>query len=199
MLCLTDPEGKREYDESLGRSPAETTEDEPRTTLQYLVSKGIIKRAQVAEIEHFRRGSWTFTPGCRHTDEACRTRGRHACTRDRAASSLCGPRRHAAEDTVLDQVPRRVIKKFSCLPLFEDRGRLLVVCIDEPSMQLEDEIRLRFGMPMRAVLAVPRSVNQAIAKYYAPGMREEASGGEPEARKAIKGRCVCEESRCRET
>jgi type II secretory ATPase GspE/PulE/Tfp pilus assembly ATPase PilB-like protein len=78
------------------------------------------------------------------------------------------------EDNVLDMIPRRVIKRHSCLPLFEDRGRMLVACVDEPSHELEDEIRLRCGIPMRAVLAVPRAVNQAIAKYYAPGMREEA-------------------------
>jgi type II secretory ATPase GspE/PulE/Tfp pilus assembly ATPase PilB-like protein len=79
------------------------------------------------------------------------------------------------EDDVLDKVPRRVIKTHTCLPLFEDRGRLLVACVDEPSPALEDEMRLRFGMPMRAVLAVPRGVNQAIAKYYAPGMRDDAA------------------------
>ncbi len=79
------------------------------------------------------------------------------------------------EDDVLDKIPRRVVKKHSCLPLFEDRGRMLVACIDEPSPALEDEIRMRCGHPMRAVLAVPRSINQAIAKYYAPGMRDEAA------------------------
>lgn len=188
MLCLTDPEGKREYDESLGRSPAEITEDEPRTTLQYLVSKGIIKRAQVAEIEHFAEAR-----GLSHRDAVIQMKLAEPADATRAlATELRLPyvdlEDMLPEDTVLDQVPRRVIKKFSCLPLFEDRGRLLVVCIDEPSMQLEDEIRLRFGMPMRAVLAVPRSVNQAIAKYYAPGVREESAGGEPEApAKSSKG------------
>ena len=92
------------------------------------------------------------------------------------------------EDNVLDMIPRRVVKKHSCLPLFEDRGRLLVACIDEPSPALEDEIRMRCGHPMRAVLAVPRAVNQAIAKYYAPGMRDEATAAEePEEKTTSKG------------
>lgn len=79
------------------------------------------------------------------------------------------------DDSVLDRIPRRVVKRHSCLPLFEDRGCILVACSDEPSHELEEEIRIRCGVPMRAVLAVPRSINQAIAKYYAPGMREEAA------------------------
>src|SRR5262249_37657247 len=40
---------------------------------------------------------------------------------------------------------------------------------------LEDEIRLRFGLPIRPVIATPSSITQGIAKYYAPGLRKEAS------------------------
>jgi hypothetical protein len=38
---------------------------------------------------------------------------------------------------------------------------------------------------MRPVLALPRAINQAIAKYYAPGMRDEpAAAEEPASAKA---------------
>ena len=53
---------------------------------------------------------------------------------------------------------------------------LLVACAHEPDPELEDEIRLRSGLPMRAVIATPRSVRQGIAQFYAPGMRDEARG-----------------------
>ncbi|MGV2341404.1 MAG UNVERIFIED_CONTAM: hypothetical protein LVR18_47985 [Planctomycetaceae bacterium] len=56
---------------------------------------------------------------------------------------------------------------------------------DEPSHELEEEIRIRCSIPMRPVLALPRAINQAIAKYYAPGMRDEpAAAEEPAAAKA---------------
>ena len=58
--------------------------------------------------------------------------------------------------------------------MFVDDDRLLVACIDMPEHELEDEMRLRYGVPMRPVLATPRSISQAISKYYAPGMRDEA-------------------------
>ena len=57
------------------------------------------------------------------------------------------------EDDVLDQLPKNVVKRHTCLPLFEDGGRLLVACADQPSPELEDEVRIRFGVPMRGVLA----------------------------------------------
>ncbi len=175
MLCLTDPDGKLEYDESLGRPPRED-EEEPRTTLQYLANKGLIKRGQISEIEHFAEAR-----GISHRDAVVQMK---LVEPDEATRGLAAELRLSyidledmlPDDDVLDQVPRRTVKKFSCLPLFEDRGRLLVACADDPGMALEDEIRLRFGMPMRAVLAVPRSINQAIAKYYAPGERDEAGG-----------------------
>jgi hypothetical protein len=85
------------------------------------------------------------------------------------------------EDAALDRLPRQVVKRHNCLPLFEDRGKMMVACVDDPTPELEDEIRLRYGMPIRTVLAAPRSIQQGIAKYYAKGMREEATdtGTEP--------------------
>jgi hypothetical protein len=186
MLCLTDPDGKREYDLSLGRDPAETEEEEPATVLQYLVSKNLIKRAQVAEIEKFAEAR-----GLNHRDAVVQMKLVEPVEATRAmAVELRMPyvdlEDMLPEDTVLDQIPRRVVKKHSCLPLFEDRGRLLVACIDEPDHALEDEIRMRSGLPMRAVLAAPRSVNQAIARYYPPGTREEAVVPESSGKSADK-------------
>ena len=188
MLCLTDPDGKHEYDLSLGRAPSATIDEEPKTILEYLVSKGLVKRSQVSEIEHFAEAR-----GLNLRDAVVQMKLVEPVEATRA---LAVERRlpfvdledMLPEDSVLDLFPRRVVKKHSCLPLFEDRGRLLVACIDEPSPALEDEIRMRSGFPMRAVLAVPRSVNQAIAKYYAPGMRDEATTqDEPEAKSSAKG------------
>src|SRR5262249_10672374 len=78
------------------------------------------------------------------------------------------------DDSVLDRVPRNVVKRNSILPLFVDDDQLLVACVHPPSLELEEELRLRFEMPARCVLATPLAINQGIAKYYAPGARQEA-------------------------
>ena len=175
MLCLTDPDGKRDYDRSLGREPLVTDEEEPQTVLEYLIGKNLIKRSQVSEIEYFAEAR-----GLNHRDAVIQMKLVEPVDATRAlAVELRLPfvdlEDMLPEDSVLDMIPRRVVKKHSCLPLFEDRGLMLVACVDEPSPALEDEIRIRCGHPIRAVLAVPRAVNQAIAKYYAPGMRDESS------------------------
>lgn len=179
MLCLTDPDGKVEYDRSLGREAPAVDESETRTVLQYLVARSLIKRGQVSEIEHFAEAR-----GLSHRDAVIQMKlvePPDAC-RALAAElrlSFADLEDMLPDDSVLDRIPRRVVKRHSCLPLFEDRGCILVACSDEPSHDLEEEIRIRCGVPMRAVLAVPRSINQAIAKYYAPGMREEAAEDVP--------------------
>lgn len=174
MLCLTDPDAKREYDESQGREFAQETSEEPRTVLQFLVAQEIIKRGQLAEVEEF-----ADKRGLSHRDAVVQMKLADVKQATRALAtelrmSFIDLDDMLPEDNVLDQLPRNVVKRHTCLPLFEDRGKLLVACADEPSPDLEDEIRLRYGMPMRGVLALPRSIQQAIAKYYAPGMRDEA-------------------------
>jgi len=175
MLCLTDPNAKREYDESQGRE-VEKTDDGARTMLDHLVDEGVINRSQASEIEHFSEArGLTFRDAVIQMNLADHTQ---------AAKALAAELRvpfvdlddMLPEDDALDRLPRNVVKRHTCLPLFEDRGKMMVACIDHPTPELEDEIRLRYGMPMRTVLALPRSIQQGIAKYYARGMRDEGAG-----------------------
>ncbi|MEY3459548.1 MAG: hypothetical protein RL215_2705 [Planctomycetota bacterium] len=180
MLCLTDPDGKAEYDRGLGRTAPEASDDEPRTVLEYLAARNLIRRGQIAEIEHFAEAR-----GLSHRDAVIQMKLVEPVDASKALAaelrlSWVDLEDMLPDDSVLDRVPRRLVKKYSCLPLFEDRGYLLVACADEPSHALEEEIRIRCSLPMRPVLAIPRAINQAIAKYYAPGMREEAASAEPE-------------------
>ena len=78
------------------------------------------------------------------------------------------------DDDVLDQIPKQFCKRNTLLPLFVDEAVLLVACVEEISHEVEDELRLRFGVPIRRVLAAPKAITSAIAEYYAPGVRDDA-------------------------
>ncbi len=75
------------------------------------------------------------------------------------------------DEEILDQFPQQVAKRNTILPLFIDENVLLVACADQPTHDLEDELRLRFQVPSRWVLATPKSIRNGIIKYYAA--REE--------------------------
>ena len=176
MLCLTDPDRKREYDESLGREFADEEDTAGRRNVaQYLAKKKLIDRAQVKEVANFAEAR-----GLTQRDAVVQMKLADASVATKAYAQELGMsfvdlNDMLPDDNILDQVPRSLVKRHSILPLFKDENVLLVACADEPDPELEDEIRLRFGIPMRPVLAVPLTINQAISKYYAPGMRDEAT------------------------
>ena len=166
MLCLTDPERKREYDEHMGREfEAKRDEFGRAPLLDVLVKQGTISRDQKREVEDY----------CKRTGLS---------ERDAVVQMKLAPPEQAAqalavqlgfsyidlddmlpEDSILGLVPRTLVKKHSFLPLFVDDGRLMIASADQPDHELEEELQLRYGAPVRAVIAAPRAISQAITKY----------------------------------
>lgn len=175
MLCLTDRERKREYDESLGREqPADSVSAGRKPLEDVLVDRGIISVAQKKELKAF-----ADARGLSLRDAAVQMKLTDQETATRALAVELGHpfvdlNEMMPDDSVLDRVPRNLVKRNQILPLFVDDDVLLVACVDEPEPELEQEMQLRFGVPMRAAIATPLAINQGIAKYYAPGMRDEA-------------------------
>lgn len=174
MLCLTDADRKREYDESLGREFEDDARVGTKSIKKFLVGEGHATAEQVTEAESFA--------------EARGLEMRDALVQMKLVSAEIATQAFAAElgfsfvdlnqmmpdDSVLDKVPRMLVKRNACLPLFVDDDTILVACVHEPTPNLEEEFQLRYGVPMRPVMATPLSINQGITKYYAPGMRDEA-------------------------
>ncbi|MCA8984483.1 MAG: hypothetical protein R3C12_16045 [Planctomycetaceae bacterium] len=181
MLCLTDPGRKRDYDESLGREFAESQTGVGKPLLRVLADRGEISKGQIREIEEF-----ADRRGLSHRDAVVQMK---LVNEDKAAMALAEELGRPfvdldsilPDDRVLDMVPRNVVKRNSILPLFIDEDVVLIACIDEPDHEIEDEFRLRFGKPMRAVIGTPRQIHQGIAKYYAPGARDEVQAESYEA------------------
>ncbi len=186
MLCLTDLERKREYDLSLGRE-FEEQEGGPKTMDAILLEHKTISPEQAKEAREYAERT-----GLELRDAFVQLR---MVEPDQAAQALAQelglPYVDLADmlpdDEVLDQVPKATVKQHSILPLFVDQGVLLVACVQLINHELEDELRLRFNMPVRCVLAAPHAINQAIAKHYAQGARDERAAQAAEKESAAKG------------
>jgi hypothetical protein len=178
MLCLTDPERKREYDESLGRV---FEEDESGTVPleRVLVKQGHIDRDQMKEAQDF---SESHGLSMRDAVVQMKLVDDHISTQA-FATELGVPyvelEDMAPEFRILQRLPQPVAKRNSILPLFIDDDVLLVACADEITHELEDELRLRFNLPVRRVLATPRGITAGITRYY--GEMEEMIAAEDEA------------------
>ena len=174
MLCLKDLVRKREYDQSLGREIEETGLADRKSLVEWLVEQGHISAEQGNEAASFAEAR-----GLSLRDAAVQMKLVDAETATRALAEELGLpfldlNNTPPDDSVLDRMPRNVVKRYQILPLFIDDDMLLVACVHESTPDLEEEMRLRYGVPMRAVMATPLAINQAIAKYFAPGMRDEA-------------------------
>lgn len=186
MLCLTDSERKREYDVSLGRV-FEETQSGPRTMETILLEQNHISASQAQEARDYAERT-----GLDLRDAMVQLKIVEPDVAAQALASELGlPYVDLADllpdDDVLDKVPKKVVRQHSILPLFVDDGRLLVACVHLIDHELEDELRLRVGVPVRNVLAAPMAITQAIAKYYAPGARNEAPAPTKENENGKKG------------
>ena len=175
MLCLTDPDRKHEYDESLGREFAEADTISSVSMGSWLVRKKVISRDQLREAESFAEAR-----GLSLRDSVVQMKLVKSPVAARALAqelklSFVDLAETTPDDSVLDKLPRNTVKHHSIMPLFVDDDMLLVACIDEPPHELEDELRLRYEVPIRWVIATPLAMQQAIAKHYAPGMRDSVA------------------------
>jgi hypothetical protein len=187
MLCLTDPERKREYDESLGRV-FEEDESGVVPMERILVKQGHINRDQMKDAQEY---SESHGLSMRDTVVQMKLVDDQISTQA-FATELGVPyvdlEDMAPEFRILKRLPQPVAKRNSILPLFIDDDVLLVACADEITHELEDELRLRFNLPVRRVLATPRGITTGISRYYgemdemiaaedAAGISTEAAAG----------------------
>lgn len=180
MLCLTDLERKREYDTSLGR-PVEEEQAGPKTMDMILLEQNKVSADQIKEAK-----AHADRTGLELRDAMVQLKMiDHDSAAQALAQELGIPFVDLADmvpdDAVLDQVSKQIVKQNSILPLFVDDDKLLVACVHLIDHELEDDLRLRFNVPIRNVLATPHAISQAIGKYYAPGARSEPAAAKAEA------------------
>jgi len=173
MLCLTDAERKREYDVSQGREFEEEETGGRKPLEMILVAKQVISPSQAEEARNHVQKT-----GLDMRDVVVQLKLADQATATQAYAEELGLpfidlTDLVPDDTVLDQVPKKLVKQHSILPLFVDDDVLLIACTHPLESDLEEELRLRLNHPVRAVLATPLNINQGIAKYYAPGARNE--------------------------
>lgn len=187
MLCLTDPERKREYDESLGREFDDEEGTGPQSVEQILIEQGQIDKAQAKELVEFAEKR-----GLSIRDAVVQMRFANAEIATQALARSQGMpyidlEETIPDDSILDQLPQQVAKRNTILPLFIDDDVLLVACADQPTHELEDELRMRYQVPSRWVLATPRSISQGIAKYYAAAEMRDADDAQETETNAADG------------
>jgi len=181
MLCLTDSERKAEYDAVLGRIP--TQPGRRQTMEQILLAQRGVTPEQLAKARDFAKAV-----GMEVRDALLQQRSAAPEVVMQAYAESVGRPYLDLADLELDpalvaKLPAAVARQHSCVPVIADESQVLVASPLPMNPDVEDALRLRFGIPARSVFCTPASLNAALTKYYPRG-----SVGAATARAAAKRR-----------
>ena len=149
MLCLTDTRRKGEYDASLGR--AETSKRRKHTLEEILVGRKII---DAAGLEKARNLAKAINLEIRDAVMQQKLAGADAVMQA-YAESLGLPYIDLGDVGVSEElapkVPAVLARQHSCVPVMADHGVLLMASPNPLVPEIEEELRLRIGMPVRTI------------------------------------------------
>jgi hypothetical protein len=164
MLCLTDKRRKGEYDASLGRKQADT--GKIRSFEQILLATKVVDQAALDKARNFAK--------------AINVEVRDALVQQKLAKYEAVLPAYAESvglpyldlsDIPLDagliaRVPSHIARQHSCVPVMIDSGQLLMASPNPLDPNVEEELRLRFSLPVvRTVLCSPANINDVLTKF----------------------------------
>lgn len=165
MLCLTDSSRKAEYDASLGReAPADS--GKRRGLEELLLRRKVLDMAQLDKARKYAN--------------AVGVELRDALVQQKLAAPDVATQLYAeslglayvdlAETTpdpfLLPKMPVLLARRHSCVPVMIDEDQLLVASPNPLTPDVEEEMRLRIGFPVRSVLCTVAGVKGVIDEHY---------------------------------
>ncbi len=169
MLCLTDAERKAEYDHSLGRKVAGQSETDSygRRSLET-----ILREDRIATPEQIKKA--------KNYAEALGVGLHQALMQQKVAdpekimlayAESIGVPFISLEDVPVDeyyapQINPVMARQHSFVPVMADMGKLILASPEPLGVDVEDELRMLFEMPVSYAICTPQQINAAIAKYY---------------------------------
>lgn len=173
MLCLTDAQRKCEYDITLGRK--KEGEFRPRSFEEVLLANKVLTPEQLNKARSF-----SMTVGLDIRDAVLQQRLATPevvmqCYAEAVGLPYVDLAEVSLDEGLIRRVPATIARPHSCIPLLIDDNQLLVASPNPLAPEVEDQLRLRFGIPVRSVLCTPRAVNDLISKYYSREALAEAS------------------------
>ena len=169
MLCLTDLGRKAEYDESCGRKQAgERTKKELQDILR---ENGLLSSEQLGIAQQYAEAV-----GLPLRDAICQKEFVSHPEVMRAYAQAEGLSFLELDDVVIDEtllpkVSAVTARTHSIVPVMVENQQILLASPNRLDLQLEEDLRLRIGMPIRMVLCTSSDVHRIIGEYYS---REKA-------------------------
>jgi len=184
MLCLTDTTRKAEYDASLGRKEQQT--GGKRTLEQILIGRKLIEPAQLEKARQYAQ-----VVGVEVRDALVQQKlATWDVVMPAYAESQGVPYIDlddlGVDENLVPKVPAVTARQHSCVPVMFADNRVILGSPNFIPPEVEDNLRISFGVPIRWALCTPPQINAAVEKYYpkAAAAAEMAARGGVVARPA---------------
>ncbi len=188
MLCLTDARRKREYDASLGRSDA--GEGRRRSFEEVLLANKVIDRDQLTKARNFATAVGLEIRDAVVQQKLASTEAVMLAYAESLGLPYVDLTETGVDPALVQKVPAAICRQRSCVPILSDGDSLMMASPNPLVPDVEEELRLRLGMPVRTVLCTVGQINEAIAKHYpreAAGPAAAPAKQKPAARAASNG------------
>lgn len=164
MLCLTDLDRKSEYDASLGHGHA--GEERRRSFEELLLHRKIIDPAQMDVAKEYAKAiGFSLRDAVAQKQLAPQEPVMQAY-----ADSLGVPFLDLSDIAMDPQLQKNIsavlARSHSIVPVLVDQGQLLLASPNPIDLQLEEDLRLRIGLPIRMVLCTVSDINRVINEHY---------------------------------
>lgn len=164
MLCLTDARRKAEYDASLGREV--TAPGRRRSFEELLLLRKVIDQEQLQKARNFANAVGLDVRDAVIQQKLARTDVVFQIYAESLGLPYIDLSDIGCDAELLPQVPAMLARKHSCVPVMVDDGQLLMASPHPLSHEVEDQLRLRLGKPVRSLICTPAGVNAVIAQHY---------------------------------
>ncbi len=163
MLCLTDARRKADYDASLGRE--DTTSGKRRSFEQILLATKVVDQAALDKARNFAKAINVEVRDALVQQRLAKFEAVLPAYAESIGLPYLDLRDIPLNQKLIAQVPPMIARQHSCVPVMVDDKQLLMASPNPLDPNVEEELRLRFSMPVRTVLCTPANIDEVVAKY----------------------------------
>lgn len=164
MLCLTDVQRKREYDAMLGRK--DFGEGVRRTVEEILLANKLITPEALERARRFAQAIGLAVHEAIIQQKLATPDVVMQAYAESEGLPYVDLEETSIDESLVGAIPPAFARQNSCIPVMIDDNQVLVASPFPVNPDVEEQLRLRFGVPVRSVITTPASLNAAILKYF---------------------------------
>jgi len=164
MLCLTDINRKREYDASLGRT--QEAQGLYRSIEEILLGRHMIDQAQLDRARNYANAVGLDIHEALIQQKTIAPEAAMMAYAESIGLPYLELPDIEVDRRLLRRTPTALPRQHSCVPVLVEGGEVLVASPHPLVPEVEENLRLLLGMPVRTVLCAAGAVNQLVAEHF---------------------------------